>query len=111
MIRTRLPPILERFFAAYPRTHEQLSRLPMRTAGGVALRALVLGTYQSQRRQLLQLRSKLANEGYAWAAVLRWSEGNAAASARFNRRLSSILRTLPQRQQPAVNRAITQSLG
>jgi hypothetical protein len=111
LIRRRLPPILDRFFAAYPRTRQELSRLPMRTAGGLALKAWLLGTYESQRRQLLQFRSELASGGYAWAAVLRWSEGNVAASARFNSRLNAILEALPPTQRTAMSRAIAQHLG
>jgi hypothetical protein len=111
LIRTRLPRILERYLAAYPRIRARLHRVPMETAVGDALRAWLIAGHESQRRELIQLRDEVANGGYAWAAVLRWSEGNHAASARSSTRLGSILRTLPATQQPAVSLAITEDLG
>jgi hypothetical protein len=111
LIRTRLPLILDRYLAAFPRIRGRLDRVPMETATGDALRAWLLTGYESQRRGFIQLRNDVANGGYAWAAVLRWSEGNHAASARSSTRLSSILRTLPAAQQPAVSLAITERLG
>jgi hypothetical protein len=111
LIRTLLPGILVRYLAAYPRIRTRLDRVPMETATGDALRAWLLAAYESQRRELIQLRNEVANGGYAWAAVLRWSEGNHAASARSSIRLSSILRSIPVAQQPAANLAITEDLG
>jgi hypothetical protein len=111
LIRVRLPPILKRYLSAYPRTRARLNRVPMETATGNALRAWMLAGYASQRRELIQLRDELENGGYAWSAVLQWSEGNNTATARSSTRLSSILRTLPATQEPAVSRAITENLG
>ena len=111
LLRTRLPGILERYLATYPGTRARLGRVTMETATGDALRAWLLGTYESQHGQLIQLRDEVTSGGYVWAAVLRWSEGNDVATARSNTRLSSILRALPATQQPAVNRAVTENLG
>jgi hypothetical protein len=111
LVRTRLPRVLRRYLAGYLRTRALLNRVPMETATGDALKAWLLAGYESQRRELMQLRNELANGGYAWAAVLQWSEGNNSATARSNTRLSSILRSLPAKQQLAVSRAITENLG
>jgi hypothetical protein len=111
LIRTRLPRILDRYLATYSPTRAQLNHVRMETATGEALRAWLLAGYESQRRQFIQLRNELANGAYAWADVLRWSEGNNTATVRSNTRLSSILRALPATQQPSVNRAIAKNLG
>jgi hypothetical protein len=111
LIRMRLPGILDRYLATYSATRAQLNRVPMESATGEALRAWLLAGYESQRRQFIRLRDELANGGYAWADVLRWSEGNHTATARSNTRLSLILRTVPATQQPVVNRAIAENLG
>jgi hypothetical protein len=111
LVRRRMPQILRQFFAAYPRTRDELAHLDMRTASGVALRSWLLDTYESQRRQLSRLDSEVRSGGYAWAAVLRWSEENATARARSEKRLNSIVQALPASQRVIVDRAITNNLG
>jgi hypothetical protein len=111
LIRTRLPLIVDRLTAAYPQTRKRLDRLRIETAGGKALRAWLLDAYRLQLRALVQLRREVTTGGYAWAAVLRWSEVNHQETAGFSTRLSSILRALPATQQLGIERAITTYLG
>jgi hypothetical protein len=111
LVRSHLPRIVHSYSAAYSQTRDELTRLQMSTPAGRALRSWLLDTYESQRRQLSELESKIEAGGYAWAAVLRWSEEDATARARSDNRLNSIVRRLPVAQRDAVARAITQYLG
>jgi hypothetical protein len=109
LIRTRLPRIVNRFLTDYPRTRRRLSRVPTVSAGGAAVKAWLLVSYESQRRELLRLRVDVARNTYAWGAVLRWSGENDAAMAESDRQLRSILRKLPVMQRWTVDRAIRQA--
>jgi hypothetical protein len=111
LIRKRLPRILNRFLTDYPRTRRRLSRVGTLTPSGAAVKAWLLVSYESQRRELLRLRADVAKGTYAWGAVLRWSGENDAAIAESDRQLRSILRKLPVTQRWTVDRAIRQPPG
>jgi hypothetical protein len=106
LLRTRLPRIVNRFLADYPHTRRRLSGVRTMSADGTAVKAWLLVGYQSQRRELLRLRADVAQNTYAWGAVLRWAGENDAAMAEADRQLSSILRKLPVTQRWTVDRAI-----
>ena len=111
LIRARLPQIVERFLAEYPRTVGRLGQVRTQTRAGAAVRAWLLGSYHSQRRELSQLSADVASGTYAWGAVLGWRGKHDATIARSYERLQSILRRLPAAQQHAVDRALTQAFG
>jgi hypothetical protein len=111
LIRARLPQIVRRFLSDYARTRGRLSRVPTLTPGGAAIKAWLLGSYESQRRELLQLRADVAGNTYAWGAVLRWEGTNNAAVAESDNQLRSILHRLPLTQRQTADRAIRQTSG
>jgi hypothetical protein len=111
LIGTRFPQLLERFLSEYPRARQRLQRVRTRTPGGAAIKAWLLSSYASQRRQLLRLSRDVSGGTYTWGAVLRWGGENNAAIARSERQRSSILRELPEAQRWAVDRALTQTGG
>ena len=53
----------QRYLATYLETRARLKRVPMETGTGDALRAWLLGSYESQHRQLIQLRDEVARSG------------------------------------------------
>jgi hypothetical protein len=106
LIRARFSSILTRFLRDYSRTRQRLSHVQTTTDGGAAIKSWLLRGYEGERRELLQLGTRIAGGSYAWGAILTWEGAHNAAIVRSDSRLRAIVRGLPPAQQQAAGRAL-----
>jgi len=111
LIRTNVPPLVDRLDSSEPLVRARVKQLRLRTKAGTLNRKLGLDVLADDARTLRRFRRDLVAGVDPWSAGLRFGNANNASRRRYVAGLQRLLRALPAAAREALERAVQELYG